>query len=333
MSYIYYVGKIYICSNLNPEQGDLTLNATTTMIIAVLAVGIIGFGGGYLVGSSGDSGGDNTNIMISGSTTVQPLMNKWQEAYEPDHPATLYVSGGGSGAGRDNTRDGKSDIGMASSSTNLTTYNTLAQYMVAYDGVVVVVSSNVSVTDLSKSDLKDIYTTAGSTWSTYTGGTNTNSITVLGREEGSGTKDTFDSLTGIGATAYKSASLEYNSAGGMLAFIQSHDNCIGYVNMSSLPEIAGGSHVLFPNVKAIDVDGVSPTSDNVKKFCDPSYTSGTAYPLSRSLYMLTKTNGLTGEVKAFIQWMYSDTAQQIAEENGFVGLTANQLVTEWAKVR
>ncbi|MCL1905044.1 MAG: substrate-binding domain-containing protein [Methanomassiliicoccaceae archaeon] len=298
------------------------MNQTTTIIIAVAIAAIVGFGAGWVLSPDGD-GGRDTRIMISGSTTVQPLMDAWQVEYEKDHSVAMYISGGGSGAGRNNARDGISDIGMASSSTNLTTYNTLKEYRVAYDGVVVVVSNNISLDNLTTAQLKEIFE-AGSekTWADYGGN---GDITILVREDGSGTRDSFNG--GVGITgAYKAGAQEMNAAGGILNYINTNSNCIGYVNMNSLDDIAGGTApLLFPNVKAIKVNGVVANADNVKKSQDSDYATGTAYPLSRSLFVLVKDGNLTGETYNLVKWMYGSEAQNIAGQSGFVGLTQKHI--------
>ena len=305
------------------------------MALAVAVTAVVCIGGSYAVfGSNGGDDSSNTTLMISGSTTVQPLMDAWQAEYEKDHAVTMYVSGGGSATGRTNAKNGTSDIGMASSSTS---DPELVQYLIAYDGVVVAVSSNITLSNLTTAELKDIFTLKGAnerTWADYAGSGSTAAITTVVREDGSGTRDSFNSGIVIGSDTYKGGTnqQEMNSAGGVLNYIQSHNNCIGYVNMNSLAEIIGGSNVLFDKVKKINVNGIEPTADNVKKARDPGYSAGTAYPLSRSLFVLTKTGGLTGEVKAFIQWMYTSEAQHIAEENGFVGLTDKHLGEGWVSV-
>ena len=310
----------------------MALGPLTRMFLAITLTAVVCIGGSYAL----FSGDNNTRISVSGSTSLQPLMDAWQIEYEEDHAVILYISGGGSAAGRTNTLNGISDIGMASSPTASAG---LEQHLVAYDGVVVVVSSNITLSNLATTDIKDIFTLDGAnekTWANYTGSGSAAAITTVVREAGSGTRDSFNAgINMSGSDTYKGGTnyQEMGSSGGVLNFIQLHDDCIGYVNMNSLAEIIGGSNVLFDKVKAISVDGVQPTADNVKKQCDSGYAAGTAYPLSRSLFVLTKTGGLTGEVKAFIQWMYSDDAQRIAEENGFVGLTDNHLTAEWSRVR
>ena len=292
------------------------------MIVAVVIAAIVGFGAGWVLSPDGD-GGRDTRIMISGSTTLEPLMDEWQKEYEKDHAVAMYISGGGSGTGRNNASSGISDIGMASSATSSSSYPTLKEYRVAYDGVVVVVSKNITLDSLTTAQLKEIFESGSTkTWGDYEGSGSSANIEILVREDGSGTRDSFNGGVGISG-AYRSGALEFNAAGGILNHVNQNSNCIGYVNMNSLDMIGAGKQ--FSDVKAIKVNGVAANADNVKRSQDPDYTAGTAYPLSRSLFVLVKDGNMTGEIYNLVKWMYGSEAQNIANSSGFVGLTQKHL--------
>ncbi|MFQ7076520.1 MAG: substrate-binding domain-containing protein [Christensenellaceae bacterium] len=60
-------------------------------------------------------GSDKTTVTLSGSTSVQPLMEKLGAAFEEAHgDIEIVVNGGGSGVGVSDTQTDKNDFGMAS---------------------------------------------------------------------------------------------------------------------------------------------------------------------------------------------------------------------------
>ena len=319
-----------------------------TMIIAIAAVGCLCFAGGYFIG--GGSNEDNSPVMVSGSTTVQPLMNAWASEYEKVSNAAIYVSGGGSGTGRENTNTKISNIGMASSVTSSTSFPNLTQHTIAFDAVVIVASSNVTLAGVSINDLKNLFLqTPGVAADNTALPTN---LTPVVREFGSGTRETFvTSLGGVTDTAtsnpFKAGALERTSAGAVLREVNENQNRIGFVNMNSLIHIAGGTDVLYPNVKSLPVGKagvtpatptgyIAPSATTVQEWMSyaPSATDKTGYPMSRALFVLTLADGsgLNQTSIAFLQWMYSAEAQKIVDDEGFVHLDDTTLKAEWEKV-
>ena len=68
---------------------------------------------GLMAGCGGDNGGDT--LTLSGSTSVQPLMQELAAKYEElNEGIKVEVSGGGSGVGISDAQEGKVDIGMSS---------------------------------------------------------------------------------------------------------------------------------------------------------------------------------------------------------------------------
>jgi len=301
-----------------------------TMIIAVAAVGCLCFAGGYFVGNSGDSA-DNTPIFVSGSTTVQPLMGAWASAYEQNNDVAIYVSGGGSGGGRTATSNGTVNIGMASSPTSVAG---ITQHTICFDAVVIVASSNVSLSNLTINDLKALYMLAGAP-APDTPGLLSMGLEPVVREFGSGTRESVVTAFGLpseSATSRQIGGTERTSTASMLSYINSGNDRIGFVNMNSLAEISGGTNVIYPNVNSMTVNSIEATAENVQEYMTSGGASG--YPMSRALFILTKDDGskMDPATKAFLRWMYSAEAQAIADREGFVHLDPETLKVEAAKI-
>lgn len=126
-------------------------------------------------------------------------------------------------------------------------------------------------------------------------------ITVISREDGSGTRSAFVELTGVeddnGDNTTVDAEIA-NKTDVVLTSVAGNESAIGYVSLGSL----NGT------VKAIQVDGVDATVDTVK--------SGD-YKLSRPFNIATKGEP-TGVAKDFINFIMSADGQAIVEEEGYI---------------
>ena len=134
----------------------------------------------------------------------------------------------------------------------------------------------------------------------------TGDIHVLSREDGSGTRGAFIELLGIeekdadGNKVDKTiASAEItNSTAVMMQTVAGDKAAIGYISLGSLDD----------SVKALKIDGVEATTDNVKNG---------SYSVSRPFNIVTKEE--TTEVAAdFIAFILSEDGQKVVEDNGYV---------------
>lgn len=131
----------------------------------------------------------------------------------------------------------------------------------------------------------------------------TEDISVLSREDGSGTRGAFIELTGVEQKDSDGNKIDHtidtaeitNSTSVMMATAAGNKAAIGYISLGSLND----------TVKALKVDGVEATAENVK--------NGT-YTLSRPFNIATK--GDVSEVaQDFIDFIMSDEGQKVVEDN------------------
>ncbi|MFI3208380.1 MAG: substrate-binding domain-containing protein [Eubacteriales bacterium] len=105
------------------------------------------------------------SITVGGSTSVNPVMEAIIEAYNELNPnATINLEGGGSSAGMSGAIDGTFDIGMASREMKDSELESLTGYVMAQDGIAVIVNNENVLEDVSLEDIMNIYT---STITTY----------------------------------------------------------------------------------------------------------------------------------------------------------------------
>ncbi len=104
-------------------------------------------------------------IVIAGSSSVTPIMEKLQEAYIAINPnATIEVQQSDSTAGMQGAIDGICDIGMASRDLKDSEKESLTDLSIAIDGIAVIVNNNNPLEDISTDMIKQIYTGAVTDW-------------------------------------------------------------------------------------------------------------------------------------------------------------------------
>lgn len=140
----------------------------------------------------------------------------------------------------------------------------------------------------------------------------TGSITVLSREDGSGTRDAFTELMGIvdenGNDATVSSAELTNSTSVMMSTVEGNKKSIGYVSLGSLSD----------TVKAVAIDGVLPSTTTVK---DGSYK------LQRPFKVAYIDGNLSDTAKDFLSFIMSSDAQTIINEEGYIGIDTSSSYT------
>jgi len=238
-------------------------------------------------------------LRVAGSTSMHPLVEDLAQASSERHEyVTVDVQGGGSRLGIALARENQIDIGTASRKPTAederdpeTGAKRLWWTAIAQDGIALVVHPQNIVGSLTLSKAKDIFFGRILDWEEI-GGT-PGEIVVVSREDGSGTREVFEEIV-MGEKRVTLTAIVMPSSEAVVEYIARHPTAIGYVSMG----------YLSPQVKALPVEGVSPTPEDVR--------SG-AYPLTRPLYILTGQEP-TGEVRAFIEFALSPAGQTVVEQ-------------------
>lgn len=131
-------------------------------------------------------------------------------------------------------------------------------------------------------------------------------INVISREDASGTRGAFVEIVGVMEDDQDNTYIEaviQNSTNGVMTTVAGDEYSIGYVSLGSLND----------TIKAINVDGVEATAENVQ--------SG-EFPISRP-FNLAWQEGLSDLAQDFLDYIMSEEGQVIVEENGFVQVENN----------
>jgi phosphate transport system substrate-binding protein len=153
----------------------------------------------------------------------------------------------------------------------------------ARDGIAVVVHPASLLTEIGLAHLQDIFRGRVQEW----GG---EVLTVVSREEGSGTRAAFESIV-LGAFDVTLVAVAMPSTETVVEYVARTPGAIGYISTRRLDERA----------RVLPVEGVYPSLTAV---------SDASYPLSRSLYLAAMTEP-TGEAREFAQWVLGSESQAI----------------------
>lgn len=116
-------------------------------------------------GEAYEASGLTGNIVVGGSTSVTPVMEKLKEAYEGlNDGVTIEIQSTGSSAGMTGAIEGSLDIGMASRELKDSEIAELEHEVIAIDGIAVIVHNESSITNLTIDDIKAIYLGEVTTW-------------------------------------------------------------------------------------------------------------------------------------------------------------------------
>ena len=137
-------------------------------------------------------------------------------------------------------------------------------------------------------------------------------ISVISREEGSGTRSAFVELMGVVDKDDKDITVGTSeitsSTSVMITTVKDNAAAIGYISLGSMSE----------DVKAVKVDGVDATAENVKNG---------SYKVSRPFNIAYKEDKLSDVAKDFVSYIESDEGQQIIADNGYISVAAGDSYT------
>lgn len=144
------------------------------------------------------------------------------------------------------------------------------------------------------------------------------SITVLSREDGSGTRGAFIELFGIEKKDTSGKKVDYttdeaaitNSTAVMLASVAGDNYAIGYVSLGSLND----------SVKAVKIDGADATVSNI---------NNGSYKISRPFNIAVKER-LTPVAQDFVNFILSDKGQKVIAANKYIQVTAKSYISSKA---
>ncbi len=238
------------------------------------------------------------SVSTNGSTSMEKVMSILIEAFEEQYPSvTVTYDATGSGSGITAATEGSADIGLAS--RDLKEDETgLTAYVVALDGIAVIVNPSNGVEDLSLEQIAGLFNGTITNWSEVGG--EDMEVAVIGREAGSGTRDGFESVVGVeDACVYDQ---ELTSTGAVITAVAQNQYAIGYASLSEAAE--------DDSVKMVTVDGVAASEETVK--------DGT-YSIQRDFNMVVNdSTTLSDAAQAFLDFCLSEDVADYISQAGAI---------------
>jgi phosphate transport system substrate-binding protein len=234
-------------------------------------------------------------ITVAGSTSVEPFAELLAEEYMSRHSEShIYVQGGGSTAGIEAVVTGAADIGMSSRDL-AEAEKKLHAVTIAKDAIVIIVHISSPIDNLPLDKISEVFSGKIANWKEL-GGPN-HAIHIVTREEGSGTRESFQKFV-MGKEDISLGALVQDSNGAVRQVISSDPNAIGYISLGLVNE----------QVKALRISGVDPKLTNV-------YNG--KYGLVRP-FLFVFSGTPAGEAKFFLDFVLSPNAQKLLLKEGLV---------------
>lgn len=239
----------------------------------------------------------DSNITAAGSTALLPLVKEAAGEYQQAHrDVKISVSGGGSGTGINQVAAKAVDIG--NSDILAAGHPELHDNRVAVIGFAVITNSGVTVKNLSKKQIQDIFTGKVTSWK-QVGGPD-QKVVVINRPRSSGTRAVFTKTVMNGAPVIESGLTE-DATGTVVSVVKQTPGAISY---------AAFSGVKGQGLNEVSIDGIAPT--------DPNVVTG-KYPFWSYEHMFT--NGTPkGAVADFIRFVSSRS--DLLKKNGYIQISA-----------
>jgi phosphate transport system substrate-binding protein len=270
------------------------------------------------VESTGGETVEQTYIENKGSDTIVNLALAWAERYQDLHSEIrISVTGGGSGTGIASLINNTVDIANASRQIKSEEIESAqengvepVEYVIARDAIAVIINPENPVQELTIEQVSAIYSGEINNWSVLGG--DDRPIVRLSRETNSGTHVYFlENVLRMGNSdsevLFSMDTLLLPSSEGIIQEVSQNPNAIGYDGLGYVTDdvkvvaiAAGtGADYVYPSVETVNTG---------------------MYPIARELYMYT--NGEPeGELKDYMDWLYTEEAQQIVTDLGFVPIT------------
>lgn len=244
-------------------------------------------------------------LCVAGSTSVQPFVEALAEEYMVHHPQEkIFIQGGGSSAGIQAVRTEAAEVGM--SSRNLIPEESdLIPIPIIYDAIAVIVHRENPLENLSLDQIRKTFAGEIRRWSELGG--RDRAVTLVSREEGSGTREAFQNLI-MGKKEISLGALVQDSNGAIRQVVADDRNAIGYISLGLVND----------RVKAVKIDGVAPSVENIR--------SGT-YKVVRPFLFVFKSPP-RGAAKEFLEYILSPAGQKLLVQEGLISMNRGPRLLE-----
>lgn len=274
------------------------------LVLSLLFVMVSSFAYGSIFGKK-----KSQLIQLKGSDTILNLSQAVSEEFmKKNKDVKIAVTGGGSGTGIAALLNKTVDIALSSRDIKEAEIKkgadlgiNVKEWTISFDGITVIVNKDNPMSNLTQEQIRAIFIGEIKDWKEIGG--NEGTIVALSRDNSSGTHVFFKEHVlrrgnEKGPEEYKNDILYLPSNQAILNEVQTNKNAIGYIGMGYMKD----------TVKALDVDGVKATVENV---------STKSYGIARGIYWYTDGEP-KGDIKKLVDFMFSKEGQAVVAKEGFV---------------
>ncbi|TCT15693.1 phosphate ABC transporter substrate-binding protein (PhoT family) [Natranaerovirga pectinivora] len=232
-------------------------------------------------------------VTISGSTSVEKVGVETAEEFMALNPnVVITYESIGSGGGITNGNERVTNIGATSRDlkSNEKEFG-LVEKVIAYDGIAVITHPSNPVEGLTKEEVRKIYAGEITNWSEV-GGKN-ESIMVVSREAGSGTRGAYEEIMNFELVSTATVA---EGNGNVQSTVAGNPQAIGYVSFTYIND----------TIKPLNVDGYPPTVEDVL---------ANRYTVARPFIYVYHEDNMNDAAKAYIEFVMGD-GQKIVESLG-----------------
>ncbi|MDA8019083.1 MAG: phosphate ABC transporter substrate-binding protein [Thermoanaerobaculia bacterium] len=251
----------------------------------------------------GREGTDPARLVVTGSSTIAPLISDVARRYEQEHPGVrIDVQTGGSSRGLTDARRGLADVGMVSRSPR-EGEDDVAWIPIALDGLAIIVHADSPVNVLSEEQVVAIYRGEIETWRDV-GGEDA-PITVVTKADGRSTLEVF--LDHFGLTAQEiRADVVIGDNQQAIKTVVGNPDAIAYVSIGTAEYEAMQGAPL----RLLRLGDFEPSTDAVR---------AGSYPVARTLHVVAKGESAP-VVSEFLDFLLSPAVHDLVESHFFVPL-------------
>jgi len=256
--------------------------------------------------NSGSTSDDNNlqKLVITGSSTIAPLMSDIAKRYEQLHPnLRIDVQAGGSSRGIADTRNGLANLGLVSRALKPSEQDLLA-FTIARDGICMILNSANPIEQLSKEQMVAIYEGRLINWKQVDG--KDAQIVKIHKAEGRSTLELFLKYFNLENKRIKPDVIIGDNQQA-IKMVAGNPNAIGYVSIGS----ASFEAQRGVPIKLLPMNGHTASIENVLN---------NSFPLVRSLNVVSREEPI-GVVKEFLEFAMSEKVKNVIEQHYFVALT------------
>ena len=247
-----------------------------------------------------------TDLIGSGSSAEQPILNTLFSAYAKAVPSVHFTyTGDGGNAGAKDVQAGRSQFAV-NTRAPLPTDSGLTYIKIFKDGLCLAVNPANQLTNVTTSQVANIFLGDFNSWSQLPGSGLTSTIAPYGRGSSAGSYTFFQTVILAGQSQASNVPQE-STDGEVAVAVKNNPAGIGYVGLADAGKKSG--------VKTLSLNGVP---------CAPAQIKSGAYLLNRYIWFVLPTANPSKAAEKFAAWIRTKAAAKIINKAGAVATYQNK---------